>query len=387
MSRILSYGMVGGGIGSLIGPAHRRAIAMDGKAALCAGCFSRQAENNRQTGEAWGVEPGRIYKDYIEMAETEKDRTDRIDFVVIVTPNVSHYAIAKAFLEAGIAVVCDKPLAMTTEEARQLCALAEQKEILFMVTYVYSGYTAVKQIRSMIEQGAIGRIRTIAAEYPQGWLAKEDMTGNKQAAWRLDPEQAGKSNTLADIGTHIENTVHRMTGLAIRRLMARMESVVPGRKLDDNSTVWVEYENGASGAYWASQIAIGHDNGLRVRIYGEKGSLHWFQEEGEKILYYKEDGSRMEIHKGDAVIDEKAAAYDRIPGGHSEGWLGALANHYCNYIECFLAKEAGESYEARKNFPDAYDGLAGMQFIEACVESQEKGNAWVAMENLERCQR
>ena len=337
MSRILSYGMVGGGIGSLIGPAHRRAIAMDGKAALCAGCFSRQAENNRQTGEAWGVEPGRIYKDYIEMAETEKDRTDRIDFVVIVTPNVSHYAIAKAFLEAGIAVVCDKPLAMTTEEARQLCALAEQKEILFMVTYVYSGYTAVKQIRSMIEQGAIGRIRTIAAEYPQGWLAKEDMTGNKQAAWRLDPEQAGKSNTLADIGTHIENTVHRMTGLAIRRLMARMESVVPGRKLDDNSTVWVEYENGASGAYWASQIAIGHDNGLRVRIYGEKGSLHWFQEEGEKILYYKEDGSRMEIHKGDAVIDEKAAAYDRIPGGHSEGWLGALANHYCNYIECFLA--------------------------------------------------
>ena len=387
MSRILSYGMVGGGIGSLIGPAHRRAIAMDGKAALCAGCFSRQAENNRQTGEAWGVEPGRIYKDYIEMAETEKDRTDRIDFVVIVTPNVSHYAIAKAFLEAGIAVVCDKPLAMTTEEARQLCALAEQKEILFMVTYVYSGYTAVKQIRSMIEQGAIGRIRTIAAEYPQGWLAKEDMTGNKQAAWRLDPEQAGKSNTLADIGTHIENTVHRMTGLAIRRLMARMESVVPGRKLDDNSTVWVEYENGASGAYWASQIAIGHDNGLRVRIYGEKGSLHWFQEEGEKILYYKEDGSRMEIHKGDAVIDEKAAAYDRIPGGHSEGWLGALANHYCNYIECFLATEAGESYEARKNFPDAYDGLGGMQFIEACVESQEKGNAWVAMENLERCQR
>ena len=178
-----------------------------------------------------------------------------------------------------------------------------------------------------------------------------------------------------------------MTGLAIRRLMARMESVVPGRKLDDNSTVWVEYENGASGAYWASQIAIGHDNGLRVRIYGEKGSLHWFQEEGEKILYYKEDGSRMEIHKGDAVIDEKAAAYDRIPGGHSEGWLGALANHYCNYIECFLAKEAGESYEARKNFPDAYDGLGGMQFIEACVESQEKGNAWVAMENLERCQR
>ncbi len=377
MSRILSYGMAGGGIGSLIGPAHRKAIAMDGKAALCAGCFSRQEEHNRQTGEALGIESGRIYKDYIEMAAAEKERTDKIDFVVIVTPNVSHYAIARTFLEAGIAVVCDKPLAMTAEEAGQLCALAEQKELLFMVTYVYSGYTAVKQIRSMIEQGAIGRIRTIAAEYPQGWLAKEDMTGNRQAAWRLDPKQAGKSNTLADIGTHIENTVHRMTGLSIRRLMARMESVVPGRKLDDNSTVWVEYENGASGAYWASQIAIGHDNGLRVRIYGEKGSLHWFQEEGEKILYYKEDGSRMEIHKGDAVIDEKAAAYDRIPGGHSEGWLGALANHYCNFIECFHAKEAGESYEARKNFPDARDGLAGMQFIEACVESQEKGNVWV----------
>lgn len=380
MSRMLSYGMVGGGKGSLIGPAHRRAIAMDGKAALCAGCFSRKEETNRQTGEEWGLDADRIYKDYIEMAAAEKNRPDGIDFVVIVTPNVSHYIIARTFLEAGIAVVCDKPLAMSVEEARQLCALAEQKELLFMVTYVYSGYTAVKQIRSMVEQGTIGRIRTIVGEYPQGWLAKEDMTGNRQAAWRLDPEQAGRSNTLADIGTHIENTVHRMTGLSIRRLMARMECTVPGRKLDDNSAVWVEYENGASGAYWASQIAIGHDNGLRIRIYGEKGSLHWFQEEGEKILYYMEDGSRMEIHRGDAVIDSRAAAYDRMPGGHSEGWFGALANHYCNYIDCLCAQKAGEPYREKMDFPDVNDGLSGMQFIEACVESQEKGNVWIVLE-------
>lgn len=379
MKRILSYGMVGGGKGSLIGPAHRRAIAMDGKAVLRAGCFSRNEDNNRQTGTEWGVEQDRIYRNYEEMAEAEKGRTDAIDFVVIVTPNVSHYPIAKAFLNAGIAVVCDKPLAVTAEQAEELYELSNEKGILFMVTYVYSGYTTAKQIRRMVEQGAIGRIRTIAAEYPQGWLAQEDMTGNKQADWRLNPEQAGKSNTLADIGTHIENTVHRMTGLSIRRLMARMEHVVPGRVLDDNSAVWVEYDNGASGMYWASQIAIGHDNGLRIRIYGERGSLHWFQEEGEKILYYKEDGSRLEIHKGDACIEGRPAVYDRMPGGHSEGWFGALANHYCNFVECLCAQKSGEACEHPKEFPDAYDGLSGMRFIEACVESQEKGNVWIEM--------
>lgn len=371
--------MVGGGKGSLIGPAHRQAIGLDGQAALRAGCFSRNEENNRQTGEAWGVVPERIYGNYEEMAEAEKIRQDPIDFVVIVTPNASHYAIAKAFLNAGIAVVCDKPLAVTSEQAEELYELSRQKELLFMVTYVYSGYTAAKQIRCMVEQGVIGRIRTIAAEYPQGWMSKEDMTGNKQASWRMDPQQAGKSNTLADIGTHIENTVHRMTGLSIRRLLAKMEHVVPGRCLDDNSMVWVEYDSGASGMYWASQIAIGHDNGLRVRIYGEKGSLHWFQEEGEKIVYYKEDGTRMELHKGDVVIDGKAAEYDRMPSGHSEGWFGALANHYCRFIACLHAQREGKPYEHLKGFPDAHDGLMGMKFIEACVESQERGNVWIEM--------
>lgn len=379
MDGILSYGMVGGGQGSMIGPAHKRAIGLDGGAVLRAGCFSRREENNRQTGEAWGVEPDRIYRSYGEMAAAERNRQDPIDFVVIVTPNASHYEIAKAFLQAGIAVVCDKPLAVSVEQAQELCELAERTGLLFMVTYVYSGYTAVRQIRWMIEQGMIGRIRTIAAEYPQGWLAKEDITGNRQAEWRVDPAQAGKSNTLADIGTHIENTVHRMTGLSIRRLMARMEHVVPRRQLDDNSAVWVEYDSGVSGMYWASQIAIGHDNGLRVRIYGEKGSLHWFQEEGEKLLYYKEDGSRQEIHKGDAAINERVAAYDRIPGGHSEGWFGAMANHYCNFMECLHAQRAGRPYEQLKAFPDVYDGLQGMRFIEACVESQEKGNVWISL--------
>ena len=376
MKRILSYGMAGGGKGSLIGPAHREAIGLDGRAVLKAGCFSRDADNNRQTGAEWGVDTDRIYEDFREMAKAESCRYDGIDFVVIVTPNVSHYAIARAFLEAGIAVVCDKPLAVTVEQAEELYELARQKGILFMVTYVYSGYTMVRQARCMVQKGMIGQIRTIAAEYPQGWLAEEDMSGNRQAAWRLDPEQAGKSNTLADI----ENTVYRMTGLSVCRLLARMEHVVPGRKLDDNSAVWVEYDNGASGMYWASQIAIGHDDGLRVRIYGEEGSLHGFQEGGEKLLYYKKDGTRMELHKGDAILDPKAAVYDRMPCGHSEGWIGALANHYCNFIECLRAKQAGEAWEQMKEFPDAHDGVLGMRFIEACVESQENGNVWVVMQ-------
>ena len=271
----IQYGMVGGGPGSFIGDAHRRAINLDGTATLVAGCFSRTVEKSRQTGQELGIDPDRCYATYEEMAKAEAARPDGIRFVVVVTPNVSHYPVCKAFLEAGIPVACDKPLCLTVEQAEELQRLAEEKDLLFLVTYTYMGHVTAKHIRETIRSGKLGKIRTVMAEYPQGWLAHEGDWGGKQGEWRCDPEQSGGVNCLGDLGTHVENAVATMTGLKVRRLLARMDVVVPGRVLDDNDVVLVEYEGGATGVYWTSQFAIGHDNDLRVRIYGEKGSILW----------------------------------------------------------------------------------------------------------------
>ena len=379
MGRVLKYGMVGGGIGGFIGDAHRRSIGLDGKAKLVAGCFSRSYENTLATGAALGVENDRLYKNYEEMARKEAAREDCIDFVVVVTPNNTHYSICKAFLEAGIAVSCDKPLTVSLKEALELEALAKAKNLQFMVTYTYSGHVTAMNIKEMIAAGEIGEVRTVMGEYPQGWLAFEDITGNKQGEWRTDPAQSGKTNALGDIGTHIENTVYRMTGLKIKRVLAKMEKVVLGRRLDDNSVVMVEYENGASGVYWASQIAIGYDNSLRVRIYGSKGSIFWFQEQPEVIHLAKEDGTLLEIHRGHGVIKKQAAKYTRLPSGHPEGWFEAMANLYSNFIDCLNAQKDGKLVESMIEYPTVADGVDGLKFIEACLKSSENGNVWVEL--------
>lgn len=242
MSRTLTYGMVGGGPGAFIGEAHRKAIALDGSARLVAGCFSRSPEKTRALGEELGLDPERCYADYRDMARAEAQREDGIDFVVVVTPNVTHYEICKAFLEAGIHVSCDKPLATDSAQGEELKQLAQEKGLLFMVTYTYTGHVTAKYIRDLIRAGEIGVVRTVMAEYPQGWLYSEDDCGGKQGAWRCDPAQSGRVNCLGDIGTHVENAVSTMTGLKIKRLLAKMDVVVPGRKLDDNDQVLVEYE-------------------------------------------------------------------------------------------------------------------------------------------------
>ena len=237
----IQYGMVGGGPGSFIGDAHRRAINLDGTATLVAGCFSRTVEKSRQTGQELGIDPDRCYATYEEMAKAEAARPDGIRFVVVVTPNVSHYPVCKAFLEAGIPVACDKPLCLTVEQSEELQRLAEEKDLLFLVTYTYMGHVTAKHIRETIRSGKLGKIRTVMAEYPQGWLAHEGNWGGKQGEWRCDPEQSGGVNCLGDLGTHVENAVATMTGLKVRRLLARMDVVVPGRVLDDNDVVLVEY--------------------------------------------------------------------------------------------------------------------------------------------------
>lgn len=375
----LRYGMVGGGPGSFIGDVHRKAINLDLKAELVAGCFSRSLEKSLITASELGVEKERCYTTFAEMAEKEGKRPDGIDFAVIVTPNYAHFDACRAFLEAGISVSCDKPLTTTLEEAKALEALAKEKELLLMVTYVYSGHVTVRHIREYIRSGAIGTVRTVMGEYPQGWLAYEDISGNKQAEMRCDPALAGRTNALGDIGTHIENTVCRMTGLKIKKVLARMDKVVPTRVLDDNSFVMVEYENGATGVYWASQIAIGHDNSLRVRIYGSDGSILWFQEDPEVIRIVKGDGTLTEVHRGYGDIAPAAAKYERLPSGHTEGFIEAMGNLYSNFIDCVTAKGDGSFKPGMIEYPTAEDGIDGLAFVEACLKSAENGNVWIEL--------
>ena len=377
--RKLTYGMVGGGPGSFIGDAHRRSINLDGMATLVAGCFSRSLEKTLETGRELGVAEDRCYVNYEEMAKAEAARPDCIDFVVIVTPNYAHYGACKAFLEAGINVSCDKPLCVNSEQAHELEKLAKEKDLLFLVTYTYMGHITAKHAREIIKRGDIGKVRTVAAEYPQGWLAYEGEWGGKQGEWRCDPSMSGNTNCLGDLGTHVENAVATMTGLKIKRVLAKMDVVVPGRTLDDNDFVMVEYEGGATGLYWTSQVAIGHDNSLRVRIYGDAGSIQWFQEEPEKITVIKKDGSLTEHHRGYESIAPGAAKYKRIPSGHPEGWFEAMANLYRSFMECIHAREAGAFTEDMIDFPTVRDGVEGVEFVEACLKSAQNGNIWVDM--------
>ena len=377
MAKRLTYAMVGGGPDGFIGDAHRRAIGLDGTAAIAAGVFSRNREKSLQMAESLGISPDRCYEDYQTMARAEGEREDGVDFVTVVTPNQSHYEICRAFLEAGIHVVCDKPVTTTYRQAKELEALAEDKGLLFMVTYTYMGYVTAKYARELVASGAIGEVRTVMAEYPQGWLAFEDDFGGKQGEWRCDPGQSGGVNCLGDLGTHVENAVAAMTGLKIKRLLAKMDVIVPGRVLDDNDSILVEYDNGATGIYWTSQVAVGHDNSLRIRIYGSKGTIQWFQETPDKITVIDADNTIREIHRGYGAIGKRAGKYARIPAGHPEGWFEAMGNLYRSFAQCVSAKKDGTFTAEMVDYPTVSQGAEGLAFVEACLESNQNGNTWV----------
>lgn len=376
---IVTYGMIGGGEGAFIGDVHRHAIGLDSKARLAAGCFSRNYENTLATGESLHLDNERLYKSYEEMAAAEAGRPDGIDFAVVVTPNKSHYPIAKAFLEAGINVVCDKPLTTDSDEALDLARLAKEKNLLFAVTYTYSGYPTVKHAKAMIAAGDIGKIRFVNAEYPQEWLAdKIEDDGQKQASWRSDPAQSGISNCVGDIGSHIENTVAYMTGLKIKRLSARLDTFVEGRILDDNATIMVDYEGGAKGVYWSSQIAVGHDNDLGVRIYGSEGTIRWRQEDPNYIEVIYKDKPAMKISRGRDGLKGPAESLVRIPAGHPEGYFEAMGNIYKTYIAALIKKASGAALsDDDLDFPQPEAGADGVKFIEKCVESSKKDAAWL----------
>ncbi len=382
LSAGLRYGMVGGGEGAFIGDVHRKAIALDGLAHISAGCFSRDPANTTAVGERLGISSERLYGDAATMAKQESSRADGIDFVVIVTPNATHYQIARSFLQAGIHVVCDKPLCFEVAEAEELAALAKSRDLLFCVTYAYTGYPAVKQARALIAAGEIGDIRFINAEYPQDWLATTiETSGQRQAAWRTDPTQAGKSNCVGDIGSHVENLVHYITGQRIKRLCARLDSFGPGRLLDDNASIMVEYASGAKGLYWSSQIACGNDNALRIRVYGTKGGLEWEQENPNYLKVSLLGQANAILSRGRDPFASTAQSFSRIPSGHPEGYFEAFANVYaafCRSLQDKLQGRAASPDEA--DFPTVASGLAGVKFIGKCVESSQKGAVWVNLD-------
>jgi predicted dehydrogenase len=376
----LTYGMVGGGPGSFIGDVHRKSIALDGLAGIAAGCFSRSQDNTLKTGVALGISRDRLYKTYEEMAEIESKRPDKIDFVVIVTPNYAHAAAARAFLSRGIPVVCDKPLCVEESDAKELVELAKKNNLLFMVTYTYAGNPAVKHARELIQKGEIGKIHFVTGEYPQEWLlADAERQGNKQAAWRTDPKFAGKSNSLGDLGTHIENMVSYLTGLRIKSVCARMDKIMPGRVLDDNATVMLEYEGGAKGVYWSSQVASGYDNALKVRVFGDKGAVEFNEEECNYVKVSIFGRPAAVLSRGRDAFYPHAQSYSRIPSGHPEGYFEAMGNIYKTYILALAKQKDGKTLTKDDlDFPDAEMGLDGVRFIGKCVESSDKGAVWVA---------
>ena len=323
----LTFGQIGGGEGSFIGPVHRAVIAMNGQAHIVAGSFSHSYEKTLKTAKTLSISEDRAYKDFKEMAEKEGKRKDKIDFVVITAPNYLHYEAAKVFLENGINVVCDKPLCFKIEEAEELVRLAREKELEFMVTYTYTGYPMIREAKKLISSGAIGKVRIVTAEYPQDWLADRiELEGQKQAVWRTDPKYAGISCCVGDIGTHIENLAHFMTGLEIKELSARLETFLEGRPLDDNAYILIKYESGASGNYWASQVAVGKPNSLKIRVFGDEGSIEWEQETPELLKFAKKGGAVQHYIKGGGYLTGAGQSATRLPAGHPEGYFEAFAN-------------------------------------------------------------
>jgi predicted dehydrogenase len=362
---MLKYGICGAGVGSFISDVHIRGIEATRGAELVAGCFSRDPETNRKSGELRGVDPARVYATPAEMAGAEGARADKIDFVVVTTPNMNHYETAKAFLEAGINVSSDKPVTTDEGQAKELQELAKKKGLLFCVTFTYSGYPVLRHARDIIKRGDLGDIVMVMGEYAQDWLA-----GNTGIApWRTDPASTGRMNCISDIGSHVAFTVNFLTGLEVSELCCELDKV-GGFKTDTNASVLMKYANGATGVIWASQVAHGNDNGIRVRVYGTKGSIEWRNEEAEVFNMTLEGNPTMRISKGRQYVLPYSSA-GRIPAGHHEGLYYCFANIYAPFIAAIEGEDAGY-------YPNIDDGVRIMHWLEGCYESSLK-KAWVKL--------
>lgn len=373
----IRLGMVGGGQDAFIGAVHRMAARLDDEYELVAGALSSTPEKALSSGQALGLPSDRIYTNYEEMARQENARTDGIDVVAIVTPNHMHFKVAETFLNAGFHVICDKPMTLTLIEAQRLHEMVQRSSRVFVLTHNYSGYPMIRKAREMIANGEIGDIRVVQAEYPQGWLsARED---NKQAEWRTDPSRAGAGGSIGDIGTHAYHLAQFVTGLQTEELMADLTSFVPGRQLDDNAHILLRYKGGARGMLWSSQVAIGKENALSLRVFGSKGGLEWSQEEPNTLWVHEMDSSTRKITRGSPEAGEAANRVTRIPAGHPEGYLEGFATIYREAAELIRAANGQGDSDPTAMAPGTADGVAGLQFIDACVRSNLQGSSWVRM--------
>ena len=379
MDRRMRIGMVGGGKDAFIGGVHRIALRLDGNYELVAGSFSSNFDNSKETGKDLGLAEDRIYETYQEMAEKESARSDGIHVVAIVTPNHLHVPIAKIFAEKGIHIICDKPLALSTKEAIELKNIVESKKIIFALTHNYTGYPMVRHARSLIQKNDLGSIRVVQAEYPQDWLTtKAEDSGLKQAEWRTDPKRSGDGGCIGDIGTHAFNLIRFITGLEVDELSADIHTFVKGRLLDDNAQIMLRFKGGAKGAIWSSQVAVGNENNLKIRVFGENGGLEWRQEDPNYLYYTKFGHPTQKITRGSGSASEEANNVTRIPPGHPEGYLEGFANIYSDVYKRLFAQTNQQNYDQSNDcYPTIYDGVEGMRFIETVLESNNNNSKWV----------
>jgi predicted dehydrogenase len=380
-TRRLRLGMVGGGPGAFIGAVHRIAARLDDRYELVAAALSSDPERARAGARDLHITPDRTYGSFIDMASAEAMRRDRIDAVAIVTPNHLHYPAAKAFLEAGIHVICDKPLTTTLADALDLTETVRRTGLIFGLTHNYTGYPMVRQARQMAADGELGTIRVVQVDYVQDWLTTAlETTGHKQAVWRTDPAQSGPGGALGDIGTHAYNLACFVTGLECQEIAAELSTFVPGRRVDDNVQTLLRFNQGARGMLWATQVAPGNQNNLRLRVYGEKAGLEWKQEEPNALRFSRLGKPPELIRRGGPAASEVAAHASRVPGGHPEGYLEAFAQLYTDLAEQISARIAGRRPDPFSLLvPGIADGVAGMRFISAAVESSRRNSAWVSL--------
>ncbi|MEO9335802.1 Gfo/Idh/MocA family oxidoreductase [Mesorhizobium sp. SB112] len=380
-NRPIRLGMVGGGQGAFIGAVHRIAARIDNEFVLVAGALSSDPARAKASGAELGLDPERSYASFQEMAKAEAARPDGIEVVSIVTPNHMHYPAAKAFLEAGIHVISDKPLTSNLADAKKLAALVEKTGKVFVLTHNYTGYPMIRQAREMIAKGQLGDIRVVQAEYPQDWLTeKVEDTGSKQASWRVDPKQSGVGGSTGDIGTHAYNLARFVTGLELDSLSADLDSFVKGRALDDNAHVMLRFKGGAKGMLWASQVAPGNENGLKLRVYGIKGGLEWTQADPNYLWYTPFGQPKQLITRNGAGAGPAAARVSRVPPGHPEGYLEGFANIYAEAARAIrAARRKGGKPAKDVVYPTVKDGVEGVAFVEACVKSSKKNAAWTKL--------
>ena len=371
----IRLGMVGGGNDAFIGGVHRIASRLDDKFELVAGALSSTPEKSLESGQALGLE--RVYEDFKQMAIREARLKSGIEAVSIVTPNHVHYAAAREFLKRGIHVICDKPLTSTLADAKKLVKAAESANALFILTHNYTGYPMVRQAREMVANGDLGKTRVVQVEYPQDWLTEQQ--DFKQAEWRTDPERSGAGGSTGDIGTHAYNLACFVTGLTAESVAADLQAFVPGRKVDDNAHVLLRFEGGARGMLWSSQVAPGNENALRLRVYGEKGGLEWSQEDPNYLWFTPYNEPKRLITRNGAGTGDAANRLSRIPPGHPEGYLEGFANIYGEAAEAIQAFRNGISPDGSVVYPTVHDGLNGVRFVAACVQSSLRNAAWVSL--------